>query len=114
MEIKTHFTQNRNWLSIAGLILLLVPISIWILWIGTFSSNPSASQADKVAIFLSYFPSFLRSISSTSLMVVVSAIGSVILTVLGRKSANRVYRIAGKFVIIAAILVLLLQIFTML
>jgi hypothetical protein len=110
---KTESPHNNS-LSIAGLILLLVPISIWALWIGIFSSNPSASQPDKLKLFLSYFPTFLRRSSSVGLIVLASTAGSILLTALGRKSATRIVKIVGICVIIVASLVLLLQLFSML
>lgn len=109
---QAHSPKSNNSVSIVGLILLLVPILIWALWIGTFSSNPSASQAEKVEIYLSYFPTFLRRGSSISLIVVALAVSSILFTLLGRKKANTVFRVVGVFVIIAGSLVLLLELFT--
>ncbi|TMI84281.1 MAG: hypothetical protein E6H10_06165 [Bacteroidetes bacterium] len=111
---QTHSPKSNNSLSIVGLVLLLVPILIWALWIGTFSSNPSALQAEKVEIYLSYFPTFLRGGSSISLIVVALAVSSILFTILGRKKANTIFKVVGIFVIIAGSLVLLLQLFTML
>ena len=111
---QTHSPKSNNSLSIVGLVLLLAPILIWTLWIGTFSSNPSASQAEKVEIYLSYFPTFLRGGSSISLIVVALAVSSILFTILGRKKANTIFKVVGIFVIIAGSLVLLLQLFTML
>jgi hypothetical protein len=111
---QTHSLKSSNSVSIVGLSLLVVPILIWAPWIGTFSSNPSASQADKVELYLSYFPAFLRSTLLISLIVLASAIGSILFTIIGRKSANSVFRVVGIFVIIVGSLVLLLQLFTML
>jgi hypothetical protein len=84
------------------------------LWINTFSSNPFASQEEKVKIFSSYFPVFLRKMSSISLMVLAAAAGSILFTLAGRKSANRIFKVVGVVVIIVAILLLLLQLFSML
>jgi hypothetical protein len=114
MKNETYSRQSSNSLSIIGVILLLVPISIWLLWISIFSSNPSASQAEKVQIFNSYFPLFLRSNSSISLVVLALSVGSIVFTILGQKSANRVFKTGGIFVIIIASVVLLLQTFSML
>ena|SRR5436190_22371096 len=114
MESKTHSHQIYNVLSIAGLILLLISIFIWTLWIVTFDSNPSASQAEKVKILSSYFPPFLRSISSISLTVLASTAGSILFTLVGRTGANNLFRVVGLVVIIVAGVLLLLQLFSML
>jgi len=105
--------QTNNRLSIAGLILFLVPVTIYILWIIASSSNPSATQAENVATYLSYFPQFLRSISAISVLLVISAIGSIVLSFIGRRSANKFLRVTGLIVIIAASFLLFLQIFSL-
>jgi hypothetical protein len=112
MAAKTY--SPNNGMSIVGLLFLLIPIFILMLWISTFSANPSASQEEKVKIFSSYFPTFLRSTSSISLIVLASAVGALVFTVAGRKSANRIFKVVGIIVIIVASLVLLLQLFSML
>ena len=114
MASKTYTPQTHNGMSIVGLLLLLIPIFILILWISTFSSNPSASQEEKVKIFSSYFPTFLRKTSSISIIILASAAGSILFSVAGRKRANRIFKVIGIFVIIVAALVLLLQLFSML
>ena len=114
MKNATHSDQSSNSLSIIGVTLLLIPISIWVLWISISSSNPSSSQAEKVEIYLSYFPQFLRSSSSISLVVLALSASAIVFAILGRKSANKGFKIGGIFVIIIASLVLLLQMFSML
>lgn len=88
MESKAQNPIKPNGWSVAALLLLLVSVSIWILWINTFSANPTGSQADKVAIFLSHFPLFLRNTTATSILVIASGIGSIAFTVLGQREAK--------------------------
>jgi len=114
MKSYSQTAQKSNWLSIAGLMLLFVPISVYVLWIIAYSSNPSATQAESVVIFLSYFPLFMRSITATSLLLAITAIGSIILSVLGRKSANKFFGFIGLLVIIVGSFLLFLQIFSLL
>jgi hypothetical protein len=114
MNGKTNFVQKRNWLTLVGLLLLLISISIWALWISTYSVNPSAPLDEKENLFLSFFPKFLRNNASTSLIVLVSSIGSIVCSILGKRNATRTYRDLGKVVIIIACLILFLQLFSML
>lgn len=114
MEIGTQKIQHNNWLSIAGLLLLFVPVSIYIVWIMAYSANPSATQAESVAIYLSYFQPFMRSITATSVLLVISAIGAIVLSVIGRKSAGKFFSIISLIVIIAASFLLFLQVFSLL
>jgi hypothetical protein len=114
MESRTQKIQYKNRLSIAGLLLLFVPVSIYILWIMASSANPSATQAENVAIYLSYFPLFLRSIAATSVLLVISSIGAIVLSVSGRKRANKFFSVISLIVIIAASFLLFLQIFSLL
>jgi hypothetical protein len=101
-------------MSITGLLLLLIPISIMVLWNFVFSSNPSASQAEKQRIFYSYFPTFLRKPSSITMVSMGFAAGSILFSVAGRKRANSIFRVLGIVAIIVASLILLLLMFQML
>ena len=95
MDNKTQYPIKPDGWHIAGFILLLVSVGIWILWINTFSSNPTASQAAKVAMFLSHFPLFLRNTTATSLLVTASSIGSIVFIFRGQKRTNRAFKIIG-------------------
>jgi hypothetical protein len=114
LENQSHSPKKYHALSITGLLLLLIPVLILGLWIGTFNSNPTATQAEKVAIYMSKFPSFLRNLSTISLIIVGSAIGSILFTIVGRKISKRGINIIDVFVIIVACLIMLLQLFSML
>lgn len=114
MKNKRPSLQYKNPLLIIGVILLLIPVCIWALWISIFSSNSASSPAEKVEIFLSYFPHFLRSISAISLVVLALCASSIVFAILGGKSAGGKVKIGSLFVIIMASLFLLLQMFTML
>jgi hypothetical protein len=105
---------KNNWLSIVGLILFIIPICIWGLWIDTFNTQQDASQAERVEIFLSYFPSFLRTTHSISITVLASSAASIVFTLVGLIWANTFFRVLAIFVVFILILVIVLQLFTML
>lgn len=106
--------RNRNWLIISGLLFLVVPVAIFAMWVFVFTANPAAQQTEKVKIFQSWFPSFLRSNSLISLLVIIFSIASILFSLIGQKMANKTFRIVGILVVIAASFVLLLQFFSML
>lgn len=105
---------KNNWCSIVGLVLFFVPISIWGLWIRTSYSNQDAAQAEKVEIFLSYFPTYLSSTQSISVTVLASSAASIVLTMVGLIWATTFFRVTAIVVVPILILVMALQVFTML
>jgi amino acid transporter len=111
---KQATIQRNNIMSMTGLLLLLVPLFIMVLWVGVFSSNPAASQAEKQRIFLSYFPMFLRKPSSITLLSMAFTVSSIFFSIAGRKKANRLFSIVGIIAIAIASLLLLLLLFGML
>ena len=114
MRSETRSPQPGNGMAIIGWILLVIPVIIWSLWIHVFNSNPSASQAEKQKMFTSYFPAFLRSLSSISLVVLLAAAASIIFSAAGRRQATRTFRVLGVVAIVFAAIILLFQLFTML
>ena len=112
LKTRTRDFRPRNWFSALGLILLLVPIYSWTIWIRTFNSNPTASHADKVQMYLSNLPTFLRGIS-LSVYELAFGIAAILLAIFGRKKPNGDFRAIDIFVIVIASLLLFLQLFTM-
>lgn len=110
---STNRSKSKNGLSIAGLILLIPALWVWGAWIKTVGANPSLPQDDKVEIFLGYFPAFIRSVSITSYIVLISCIACIVISAIGLKHASRPFRIVGIIIIVLASLITLLQLFTM-
>jgi len=110
---STNQCKCRNSLSIAGGILLLPSLWVWGAWIKTVGANPSLPQDDKVEIFLGYFPAFIKSVSTTSFIVLLSCVACIVISAIGLKHASRPFRIVGIIIIVLASLITLLQLFTM-
>lgn len=108
-----NIAQSSNRLAILGLLFFFVPVGIWGLWISTFSSNPRLTPEEKLNVFLSHFPAFLQSSDSISILVLVSAVASIIFSAVGRGKANDVFKVLTVFVIVVSSLIALLQLFTM-
>ena len=110
---STNQCNCKNGLSIASLILLLPSLWVWGAWIKTVKANPSLPQDEKVEIFLGYFPAFIKSVGTTSYIVLLSCIACIAISAIGLKHASRPFRIVGIIIIVVASLITLLQLFTL-
>jgi hypothetical protein len=93
--------------------LLVPPLLIWGHWIHTFSANPSASPEQKVEIFLNLFPSFMQSVGTISLVVLISSVAAIIVSVLSLKRTSTGFKVLSVTAVVVGSLVTLLQLFTM-
>ena len=103
--------QNR--LSIIGLITFFLPVAIWIRWIYIFQSNDTLAQEEKVEMFLSFFPSFMRTTGSISMFVLITAAAAIVCSAIGRKKADETFKVLNVFVIVLSSIIVLLQLFSM-
>ena len=72
MHISSKIKTALRWVS---LLLMVIPVSIWTIWIYVFESNSGASQADKVKLFNDWFPGLIsNNISGIILSVSVIAL----------------------------------------
>ncbi len=94
--------------------MLTIPIFIWSLWITTYYKNSNVGQKDKVEIYLSYFPEFVQSVNTISLIVIFFAVCSAILSAFGRDTENKSMRLVSYITFIFSCIVLGLQFWTML
>ena len=114
--MHTENKERQLWKfgSVAGLVFLLSPCAIWGSWIGTFSSYPEKSQAEKVTIFLSHFPSALQNTRVLTVIALVSCILAVVLSTLSLKQSTGILKSIGVLTLIAAAFIGLLSFFTLL
>ena len=113
MEAHENARTVSNTSSIIGLVVLAIPVWIWGLWIWLFSATAGSSQEERVKLYLSYFPPFLT-VTAISWIVIVTSVCAIVFSMLGRRTADALFRALGIFVIIAASCLLFLQQFTML
>jgi hypothetical protein len=95
-------------------VFLLPPCAIWGFWISTFSSNSEKSQAEKVTIFLSHFPSALQNTRVLTVIALVSCILAIVLSTLSLKQSTGILKSIGVLTLIAAAFIGLLSYFTLL
>ena len=126
--MRKSFSFYSKLLSITGLCLILLPLFEWWLWIKVFNSNPEVSQSVKLKIYLSYFPEFMRSgdahqsaVNMTlnscymCLAAIVMSIAAIILISLNKETSNKILiKIISGITAVIALLLVLLNIFTLL
>ncbi len=105
--------KYHNTLSILAAFFLLPPLLIMGLWIRTFSANPSASQAEKVEIYMRNFPDFLQSGGAISIVVLLSSATAVLAGAFALAKAAIPYKILSVLVIVIGSLLALLELFSM-
>jgi len=103
--------KNLNILAGLSFIPSIIALLIFIIWID--SANMSEIQAERVEIFYSRLPSFLRAYNRTSLFSIVCLMLSIILSSVSMKIKSKSIRILLLINIIFSILLMMLNIFGM-
>ena len=105
-------TQNK--LKIATLlsfICLLVPFSIYGLWIYVF--NLGTTQTERVSAFKNYFPDFLTDRLSSTLLGITFCIFAIIFSSISLKLSGKFWKTLNILIIVVSSLMLLLNLFSM-
>jgi hypothetical protein len=110
--METRYSNNLRSLLLSVLF-LMAPVIIWGLWIYVFETNPSASQFEKAKIYDSYFPVFMQGNLILSLIVLVSSLIAIVMAGMSMSKTFVSRKIISILIIIAASLIVLLQLFSM-
>ncbi len=110
--METKYSNNLRVLLLS-LLFLIAPVIIWGLWIYVFENNPDASQSEKVKIYLSYFPVFMQNIFSLALIVLGSSLIAIGFAAISIRKTFVNQKIISVTIIVAASLIVLLQLFSM-
>jgi hypothetical protein len=105
---------NKKLLAILGIVFLIVPLLVWSLWILTYYSNTALQQKDRVEIYLSYFPEFLNSVNTISIVVILFTSCSIILSSFASDNESNFMRVVRYSTILLSGSILVLQGWTML
>ena len=106
--------SNQTSLKIAtlvSLICLLIPITIYGLWIYAF--NLGTTQVERVTIFKNYFPDFLNGRWDTTFISIAFCVVAILLSTLNLKKIKKYWRTLNIFIIVISSLLLLLNLFSM-
>lgn len=99
--------------AVLAIIFLLPALYIFAIWIQVLNANAESSQAEKVSIFKSYFPAFIANGNLITYISMVCCIAAMILASKSFKQPIIFLRIMMFITVIAAALMLLLDIFQM-
>ncbi len=98
-------------LTFVSLICLLIPLSIYGLWI--YVIDLGTTQAERVAIFKDYFPSFLNGRWSTTLLSIAFCVSAIIFSSISLKLSGKLWKLLNIIILILSSLLLLLNLFSM-
>jgi hypothetical protein len=105
-------TQNKLKIgTLLGFLCLLVPFSIFGLWIYVF--NLGTTQTERVSIFKDYFPSFLTERWGSTLLGMAFCVLAIIFSGISLKLTGKFWKALNILIIIVSSLMLFLNLFSM-
>src|SRR5438045_5185058 len=104
VSYQTKYRNNSRKLLLS-LLFLIIPIIIWGLWIYVFESNPNAPQSEKVQVYQSYFPGFMRDNFTVSIIVLISSLIAIVFVSIILIKAPAIVKASGIIIIIVASLI---------
>ena len=96
-------------LTTLSLICLLIPFSIYGLWI--YISSLNSSHTEKVVYFKSFFPSFLQGRVDVVYVSILFCIASIVLSIISLKIKNKSWKKLSTVIFILSTILLLLNLF---
>ena len=112
--MKRNLSNPFFFYSLWSKIVLIIPISFWVLWIDISETNASATQAEKQAQFNSGLPTFLKNYYVIAIVILITCIISIILALKGLKDKSPVARVLNVITIVIASIIVLLELFSLL
>ena len=110
-EMKSVNKTQYKILTLVSLICLLIPFSIYGLWIYVFDLG--TTQVERVAVFKDYFPNFLNGRWSTTLLSIAFGISAIILSSISLKLSIKIWKSLNILILLLSSLLLLLNLFSM-
>jgi uncharacterized membrane-anchored protein len=110
--MQAKYRNNAKTLLLSVLF-LIIPAIIFGLWIYVFENYFNEPQSEKVKIYNSYFPAFMRNSFSIAIVVLISSLLAIVFASISLKKSSAVIKVIGVIIIIVASLFLLLQGFSM-
>lgn len=109
--MKSLTPRSLKTTSLIGLISLIIPLSIFGLWIHAYKLGNN--QTDRVTIFKSYFPDFLNGRWDITYLSMAFCISAIILSIISLKLSGISWKMLNYIVLIFSILSLSLNLFSM-
>jgi len=109
--MKNRSKTKWKILTLTSLICLVIPFSIYSLWIYVY--NSVTTQAERVSIFKDYFPDFLDGSWSTTIISVIFCSSAVILSSFNLKHLKGIWSLTNIVILILSSLLLFLNLLSM-
>jgi hypothetical protein len=97
--------------TLVSLICLLIPFSIYALWIYVFDLG--TTQSERVALFKNYFPDFLNGRWSTTILSIIFCVIAIIFSSNNLLLSKKNWKILNVIILIISSLLLFLNLFSM-
>lgn len=108
----TKFKSNQlKVLTLVGLICLLIPLTIYCLWIYVFDLG--STQTERVAIFKDYFPDFLNGRWDITYLGIAFCVLAIIFSGISLKLPRKFWKSLNILILVLSSLLLLLNLFSM-
>ena len=98
-------------LTIVSLICLLIPLTIFGLWVYVFDLG--STQVERVAIFKDYFPGFLKGRWDTTYLGIVFCVLAIVFSGLSLRLSSKFWKALNILILLISSLILLLNLFSM-
>ena len=105
-----QFRHSRQFTTLLSFICLLVPFSIYGLWIYVF--NLGTTQTERVSIFKDYFPDFLTDRWGSTLLGITFCILAIIFSSISLKLSGIFWKALNILIIVVSSLMLFLNLFS--
>jgi hypothetical protein len=109
--MKNSYQTRLRISTFAGLFSLSIPLSIYALWIYVYDLG--TTQAERVAVFRSYFPDYLHGRWDTTLLSIVFCISAIVFSSFGLKLPGKLWKVLNMIILVLSSLLLLLNLFSM-
>jgi MFS family permease len=109
--MKTPNQIRLKVFTMLSLACLAIPLSIYVLWIYVFDLG--TTQAERVAIYHTYFPEFFHGRWSTTLLSIVFCAGSIVFCSISLEHSQKAWKIINVSILAISCLLLALNVFSM-
>ncbi|MBK8558349.1 MAG: hypothetical protein IPL65_22635 [Lewinellaceae bacterium] len=103
--------STLKWATAAGILCVLIPASLFVIWVSI--SNSGLSHEESSALFDRWLPAFLRPRFRVNYLSLALALGGVVFSILGLKLNTVAWRLLNMTVLVASILLLSINLFSM-
>ena len=110
--MNTIVVSKGRVFTLVSFITILLPILTWGLWIHSYNSQ--GNQADRLKMYLDYFPEFLRGRYTLPLISILLCILTLFFSTIAWKYKSTLFKFLSVILMIVGGLTLLLNLFTLL